>query len=238
MSKLSASSKLFIALVVLAGLGTMADGLLHWECRDLVRFFAFLLIASLASRLKVSLPGVNGNMSVNLPFLLIAIAELSLGEAVVIAAVSTLVQCLPSGGRRMQPVQVLFNLSTVVVAVAASAFTLMRADVMANLAGKSLWIALAGAAYLVANTVPVAGVISLTESKNVAKIWYDIFALTFPYFGLAAAIASITVTASHYVGWQTPLFIAPVMVLTYGSFRRMFRASAPMQLRASAAAAD
>lgn len=237
MPTLSASSKLFIALVVLAGLGAMVGGLRHWDSRDLVRFLAFLLISSLASRLKVSLPGVTGNMSVNLPFLLIAAAELSLGEAVVIAAVSTFVQCLPSGGRRMRPEQVLFNLSTVVIAVAASAFTLLRAAAMANVTEKSLLIVLAGAAYLVANTVPVAGVISLTESKNVAKIWYDIFALTFPYFGLAAAIAAITVAATHYIGWQTPLLIAPVMVLTYGSFRRLFRTFAPMPMH-SAAAAD
>lgn len=43
-----------------------------------------------------------------------------------IAAVSTFAQCMSSGGRRMQPLQVLFNTSTVVLAVGVAAFALQR----------------------------------------------------------------------------------------------------------------
>lgn len=237
MPKLSASAKLFISLMVLAGLGTLISGLVRWDCKDLVRFFSFLVIAALASRLKVSLPGVNGNMSVNLPFLLIAVVELSLGEAVVIAAVSTFVQCLPSGGRKMNPVQALFNTSTLVLSVGVGAMVFLRASAMAGLAQKSLLIALSGAAYLLANTVPVAAVISLTEGKNIVKLWHDIFRLTFPYFGFGALIAAVAVTATHYVGWQTPLFVAPVMALTYHSYKRFFAAPSPATQKFHAAAA-
>lgn len=239
MQKLHNKARFFICLVVAAGLGTMVGGMLRWECRDLVRFLSFLVIASLASRLKLSLPGVNGNMSMNLPFLLVAVAELSPGEAMVIAAVSTFVQCVPSGGRRMQPLQVLFNTSTVVLAVGAAAFALQRGGSLSTLTAQSVLTAFAGTAYLIANTVPVASVIALTEGKNVLKTWNEIFSLTFPYFGFGSAIAALTVAASHYIGWQTPLLIAPVMVLTYRSFRRLFTAAVPEPLRVqSAAAAD
>ena len=172
MPKLNASAKLFISLVVLAGLGTLISGLVRWDCKDLVRFFSFLVIAALASRLKVSLPGVNGNMSVNLPFLLIAVVELSLGEAVVIAAVSTLVQSLATGNRKLNPVQALFNTSTLVLSVGVGAMVFLRASAMTSIAQKSLLIAMSGAAYLLANTLPVAAIISLTEQKNVVKLWH------------------------------------------------------------------
>ena len=54
-----------------------------------------LALAALTSRLKVKLPGVNGNMSVNLPFLLTAVVNLSAAEAIVVTCVSTAVQCWP-----------------------------------------------------------------------------------------------------------------------------------------------
>ena len=239
MHNLHNKAKFFICLVVLAGLGTMAGGMLRWDCTDVLRFVSFLVVASLASRLKVSLPGVTGNMSMNLPFLLIAIAELSLGEAVVIAAASTLVQCLPSGGRRLRPVQVLFNTSTLVLAVGAGAFAFQRGASMSSALAESLLTVVAGVAFLIANTAPVAGVIAMSEGKSVLKVWNEIFSLTFPYFGLGAAIAALTVAASHYIGWQTPLFIIPVMVLAYRSFKRLFTATLPEPLRMrSAAAAD
>ena len=240
MPKLSASAKLFIGLVVLGGLATLVSGLLRWECKDLIRFFSFLVVAALASRLKVSLPGINGSMSVNVPFLLIAALELSLGEAIVIAAVSTFIQCLPSGGRRMQVVQVLFNVTTLVLAVAAGAAVFARGVLMPNLAGKALFTVMAGLAYLLVDTVPVAAVISLVEHKDVVGIWTEIFNLTFPYFGFSAAIAAVAVTAAQHAGWQFPLFIAPVMALTYVSYKRYFANVVPatQKFRASAAAAD
>ena len=50
---------------------------------------AILVMAAGTSRMKAKLPGINGNMSVNLPFLLTAIATLSAAEAIVITAIST-----------------------------------------------------------------------------------------------------------------------------------------------------
>jgi hypothetical protein len=237
MPKLNTGAKLLISLVALAGLGTLAAGLLHWECKDLARFLSFLVVTVLASRLKLRLPGINGSMSVNLPFLLIAIVELSLGEAVVIAAVSTLAQCLPSAGRKLNAVQALFNVSTLVVSVGCGALAYLRSVAVPNLGGKILLISAAGAAYLAANTLPVAAIISLTEDKNVVNLWREIFTLTFPYFGFGAAIAMVAATATYYVGWQTPLLVAPLMAATYFSYRRYFATPVTAAHKLGAAAA-
>jgi len=61
---------------------------------------AVLLLAAATSRMKVKLPGINGNMSVNLPFLLTAVVSLSAAEAVFVTCVSTVVQCWPRRPRR------------------------------------------------------------------------------------------------------------------------------------------
>ena len=72
---------------------------------------AVLVMAAATSRMKVKLPGVNGNMSVNLPFLLTAVVSLSSAEAVLITCVSTVVQCWPRKNAKFNPQQMAFNLS-------------------------------------------------------------------------------------------------------------------------------
>jgi len=67
-----------------------------------VRFIAFLLVACLAARLKVKLPGVTGSMSVNLPFILVAVEEMGQLEALLIACLSSLTQCLPRDQRNFK----------------------------------------------------------------------------------------------------------------------------------------
>src|SRR6266436_3963294 len=56
---------------------------------------AILALAAATSRMKVKLPGIDGNMSVNLPFLLTAAVSLSMLETVAIALISTGIQCWP-----------------------------------------------------------------------------------------------------------------------------------------------
>jgi len=230
MKNISISAKLFIGAMAAAGIAALAGGLLKWECHDPVRFLSLLIIAMTASRLKVKLPGTTGNMSVNLPFILIAVAELSFPETLLIAAFSALMQGMPAKGWRMKPVQALFNIATLVVAVAAADVVFRYSAAIPSLAAKSLLIALAGAAFLVADTVPVAAVIAMTENLNPLKVWHEILTLTFSYFALSAGIAAIAATASHYVGWQTPLFMLPVMIGAYLSYKRYFRLTASVAI--------
>src|SRR6202050_3048088 len=60
---------------------------------------ALLALAAATSRMKVKLPGIDGNMSVNLPFLLMAVVNLSALAAVLIACTYTGVQCWPKQAR-------------------------------------------------------------------------------------------------------------------------------------------
>src|SRR5271156_2444356 len=72
---------------------------------------AVLALAAATSRMRIKLPGIDGNMSVNLPFLLMAVVNLSALEAVFIACASTVVQCWPKADTKFKPEQMLFNVS-------------------------------------------------------------------------------------------------------------------------------
>jgi len=113
----SRAARLFICFIILCGFSVLGYGVLQIHPLHQFPFLTLLVIALVAARLKLKLPGLNGNMSVNLPFILIAIVELSLFEALVIALVSTVAQCFPSNGGKPKALQTLFNASTMAVAV-------------------------------------------------------------------------------------------------------------------------
>src|SRR5947209_170946 len=97
----SFSARIFVALIVISGLMVLGDAVLNAKAMPTVRILAFLLAACLAARLKIKLPGLTGTMSVNLPFILVAAAEMNTAEALAVGFMSTFVQCLPRGKQKL-----------------------------------------------------------------------------------------------------------------------------------------
>ena len=122
-------TKTFIGGMALAAIaGTTYSGLASHALHPGYAL-AVLALAAATSRMKIKLPGIDGNMSVNLPFLLMAVVNLSAIEAVSIACLSTVVQCWPKSASKFRPEQMLFNVS--MMAFAAS---------MANLIWNAGWL--------------------------------------------------------------------------------------------------
>jgi hypothetical protein len=184
---------------------------------------ALLALAAATSRMKVKLPGIDGNMSVNLPFLLMGVVNLSALEAVVIASLSTMVQCWPKLDAKFKPRQMLFNIS--MMAFATSLANLIWS---AGWLGKGAWaseplmLASATAAFFVGQTAPVAGIIKLAEGAAMRRIWLGIVQLSFPYYVLSAGMTSMANLVSHHFGWQTALVVFPVMYGIHRSYRVYF----------------
>jgi len=89
---LTPGAKLLISLVVAAGTGVLLYGAIHPTSKNIAQFICYLLIAILASRLKVNLPGITGTMSVNFLFILLGILELSFTETLVLGTAAIMVQ--------------------------------------------------------------------------------------------------------------------------------------------------
>ncbi len=179
------------------------------------RALALFVLAFINARLKLKLPGLTGNMAVNLPFLLIAITQLSLWEALLVALPACALQCFPktaSGGLgKPKPIQMLFNLSTTAVAVGG-----------AHLAG-GRFVILATACFFLIQTVPVAGIIAITEGRGLVKLWCQIANLSFPFYVLSAGIASLVVGSTEsQLAWQLPIIGVPVLYAVYRSYQTYF----------------
>jgi hypothetical protein len=217
----------FIGLMFAAGIAGAVWAGVHGHALHPTHALALLVFAAITARMKVKLPGVDGNMSVNMPFLLMAVVSLSAAETIAIACVSTVVQCWPKRGSQFKPEQMLFNVSMM-------AFATSVASIMWNAGwfGKSVWtseplmLASATATFFLGQTAPVAGIITLTEGAAMRRIWISIAQLTFPYFVVSAGMTSMVDVMSQHIGWHWALAIFPVMYAIHRSYRVYFKQSA------------
>src|SRR6266576_2828161 len=215
--EMNAGARVFIAVVVLCGTSVLTYTVLHGASRDPLKFLCYLVIALVASRLKVNLPGITGTISVNFLFLLLGVLELSLSETMALGCAAVVVQCFDRD--RPVPIQVAFNVCSTALAIAAT-FAAYRFPLFHRVVGNpSTLLFMAACVYFVANTVPVAAVISLTERRSLRRIWADCYFWSFPYYLVGAGVAGMMSWLHDFTDWQTSLLILPVVYLIYRSYR-------------------
>jgi hypothetical protein len=184
---------------------------------------AVLALAVATSRMKVKLPGVDGNMSVNLPFLLAAAVNLSAAEAVSIACISTLVQCWPKRGMQLKTGQMIFNVSMMALASSLAGLLFHSAWLQGvTWVSEPLAIALAAGTLFLSQTVPVAAIIALSDDGTMAKVWWNLAHLSFPYYVVSAGMSSMMQTVDHHLGWGAALAVFPVMYGIHRSYVTYF----------------
>jgi diguanylate cyclase (GGDEF)-like protein/putative nucleotidyltransferase with HDIG domain len=211
-------ARIYIALTATAGAVGLATSLLHWHSTDPLKFVCYLLIAVLASTMKVRLPGIQGSMSVHFLFVLLGILELSLPETMVIGCAAALVQTVWKPVNPPEPVKVVFNVLS--MTSNAICLTYFACELSAGLLRHSvpLLLVVAACAYFLSNTIPVSIVIALTEQRSLRGIWAATYFWSFPYYLAGAAVVGSVSFANRYVGWQSALLVLPVMYWLYRSY--------------------
>jgi putative nucleotidyltransferase with HDIG domain len=212
-------ARAFIAGMALAALGCFAFAIFHWRSTDPVKFGCYLAAALLASSFKVTLPGIEGTLSMNFLFTLIGILEMSLPETLLIGLVSTLAQFYWRPARKSKPVQLVFNLSHVTVCSAAAygAYQLVSIHVLHGPGPLALLVA--AITIFVFGTAAMSTIIGLTEAKPVPKVWRESYLWLFPYYLVGAAIAGFVSFLNQHIGWQASLLVLPPIYLMYRSYR-------------------
>jgi diguanylate cyclase (GGDEF)-like protein/putative nucleotidyltransferase with HDIG domain len=218
MKAIPMSARTFIALVTLAGVGCMVGSIFTSQSSGMVRFFCYVAVALVASRMKVVLPGINGTMSVSFLFILLGVLDLSFSETLALGCLVTLVQCYWGMSRRLTWVQVVFNVCGTALA-ASVAYGVFHSGLRVVLNGsRPLLLLCAAASYFIANTIPIAVVISMTEHRPLRKIWHECYFWSFPYYLVGAGIAGLVSWMDQVVGWQTSLLVLPAVYVIYRSY--------------------
>jgi putative nucleotidyltransferase with HDIG domain len=212
-------ARVYIAGMVLAAVGCCGLAFFHWQSSDPVKFSCYVAAAMLAAMFKVTLPGIEGTLSVNFIFTLLGILEMSLPETLLIGLVSTLAQFYWKPARRLKLIQLIFNLSQVTVCSAAAygVYKLVAIHLLHRPGPLALLIA--AISYFLCNTVAMSTIIGLTENKPIEKVWHESYIWSFPYYMVGAAIAGIVSFLNAHIGWQAALLVLPPIYLMYRSYR-------------------
>src|SRR5499425_394577 len=210
------SARLYISVVVALGSAVLAVGAMHPTSHQPVKFVCYLVVAVAASRLKVNLPGITGTMSVNFLFILLGILELSFAETLALGCFAILTQCFYRD--RPRTVQVVFNTCATSIAIGL-AYIVYHVTFFHVQNNPAVLLVATASTYFVANTLPVATIISLTERKSLRHIWSDCYFWSFPYYLVGAGVAGLVTWLNKIVEWQTSLLILPAVYLIYRSYR-------------------
>ncbi|HLX85362.1 MAG TPA: diguanylate cyclase [Terriglobales bacterium] len=215
---MSIRARLFIGVTAALGVWALIHSLWHWQSLDLARFACYLLVAVLASSLKIQLPGIDGTMSVNFLFILLSVLELNLPETLAIGCTATLAQCLFGTRQKLVPVKIVFNVFSMMAnAIFVSYFAYHALQRWLG-EGTLPLLVITALIFFVANTVPVAVIIALTEGKSAHKVWAECHFWSFPFYMVGAAVVFGVGYFSRQVGWQTSLLILPLVYWVYRSY--------------------
>jgi diguanylate cyclase (GGDEF)-like protein/putative nucleotidyltransferase with HDIG domain len=215
--EIGATARSFIVVVVLCGTIVLTYSVLHGKSADPFKFFCYLVITLAASRLKVNLPGISGTMSVNFLFFLLGVVELSLAETMALGCAAVVVQCFDR--ERPVPIQVAFNVCSTALAIALTFASYHYSMSRSPVSNPSTALFLAACIYFMANTLPIAAVISLTERRSLRKIWAECYFWSFPYYLVGAGVVGMMSWLHGFADWQTSLLTLPVIYLIYRSYR-------------------
>lgn len=223
----SLSAQIYVALIIVSGFLSLGDALRKLHSMPSASFLTILVLATVAARLRVKLPGLTGVMSVNLPFILLAATLPSTAEALAVGFISTFAQCLPREKRKLNLPQITFNCCALTLAVAAARWIYMSPELASVVATPALRLAVAAGGYFLANTVAVSLVIALTETVNVFRTWASMFQLSFPYLAASAGVAGLALLVGQDIRWQACFAVLAVMLGVFQSYRRYFAAALP-----------
>src|SRR5246127_5452522 len=218
-SALSIQTKAFVGITALAGAVVLVFSLSHWQSQDPTRFVCYLIVALLASGLKVQLPGIDGTMSVNFLFILLGVLELSLPETLVIGCTASLAQSVWQLRGRLDPVKVLFNVCGMMANATALTYLTYYSLVGRFGSNKPILLMVSALMFFFANTLPISIVIALTEGKSSRRVWSECYFWSFPYYLVGAAAVGLVGIINRSAGWQTSLLVLPLIYWVYRSYR-------------------
>ena len=206
--------KVYAGSVITIGALVFLLSSLQWTTPT-TAFWAYLGVSSIASLIKLRLPRMTGNYSLNFIFILIGIIYFSLPETLSAAAAAALLQSVCFTKRRPAAIQVLFNMANLVLSGALCWFTAHTLLPSGLRNYEYAVLAAAAAVYFVVNTVLVSGVLHLLEGKPLTELCREWYVWYLPYYLVGAAIVGMLPNGHHLPSTESCLILIPLLYLIH-----------------------
>ncbi|MBI2835448.1 MAG: diguanylate cyclase [Acidobacteria bacterium] len=224
MKSLPLGARLYVSAIIACGAYFLLAYLPLAEFNNPTLFVVLLVLSSLTSLFKVTLPLARSGSTMSVSYAVDFASLLMLGphETMLVAMASAWTQCTFRMKARNPLYRTLFSMACLAITVQAAGqiyYLLAGAGVphgLYELAGP-----LVGAAttYFMVNTVAIAAAIALSTGQRIGQVWNDNFLWSAPSYFVgagAAGLAAAIVERSGY--WLVPLTAAP-LYLTYRTYK-------------------
>src|ERR1700678_3297081 len=207
--------KALVCLAVAGGFTSLCL-VLGQPAQQWLRFSVYFAAILLSSGMKVGLPKSEGTMSLNFPFILLGILQLSPLQAVCLAVCSVIAQCRIRVVRPFTLIQILFNVANVTTATVLAWYGyvgLLRLHCPVAPA-----LAIAATIYFFSNTIPLALVIGWDQEVDPFVLWRRDFWWFLPFYIVGAILAATAYLIGLAFGWITSLLLVPMVYTVYRTY--------------------
>src|ERR1700733_4322674 len=207
--------KALVCLAVAGGFTSLCL-VLGQPAQQWLRFSVYFAAILLSSGMKVGLPKSEGTMSLNFPFILLGILQLSPLQAVCLAACSVIAQCRIRVVRPFTLIQILFNVANVTTATVLAWYGYEQ--LLRGHCPEAPALAVAAAIFFFSNTIPVALVIAWDQQIDPFALWRRDFWWFLPFYVVGAILAATAHLISMTFGWVTSLLLIPMVYTVYRTY--------------------
>lgn len=212
-------AKIYAYSSILVGLVALALALSQWRNQDLLKFAFYLLFVALSSQMKVTMPGVNGTMSVNFLFTLLAVTLLDPAQSVLVSITGALTQLLWKSKSKLKRIHVMFNAASSTISCGI-AYLVFHSTALRGLNSTfTLMVFWTSVTFFIVNTSMVAIVAAMSIEKPVWKFWKDNYFWTAPQYLFGALLTWLVHIIENLAGWEISVLVFPAVFLVERSYR-------------------
>ena len=212
-------ARIFAYSTILFGLIALALALSNWKGDNLLQFAFYIVFVALCSQMKVRMPGVNGTMSVNFVFTLLAVTALDPSKTVIVSVTGALTQLLWNSKNKLKLIHVMFNAASCATSCGL-AYLIFHSEFLRNINSKFpimvFWTAIG---FFIFNTVSVATIAALSLEKPVWQFWKDNYFWTSPQYLFGAMLTWLIHVLVGVFGWEVSVLVLPGLFFVDRSYR-------------------
>ena len=224
-TKLSPAAKIYIAVVIVAGLAAFAHSASVVSNSPPSRGWAVLVaLTMLTGSLTLKIPTISARLSVSEVFVFSAVLWFGSGIATFIVVLEALIGTLWLRGRNRTPVRTLFNVSAAASAI-WSASLIYKLIAPHPVGGRPavedllLPVAVLAISYFAINSFLIAIALSFEHKTSPVELWRRNFLWLSLNHLVGASVAVMLVAYTPSIDFPTLSAVLPLLVITYLMFR-------------------
>ncbi|MBI5282175.1 MAG: diguanylate cyclase [Candidatus Solibacter usitatus] len=215
---MSSKARAFQAIILVLALAMAVRQGLTWTSSNDPAFLAYLALTVVTSLLRLGVPTAAGTISVGFIFILASIAQLNLGQTLIIGVSGTVIHCMRDQKNRVDWLSLAFQTAVVVLGIEAANAAYQRIYGLLPHGGVAAALPLAGTILFLVTAFPLAATTALSERELLRRVWQNRFLWSLPYYLAGAALAGLLTAVVHLPWWQTAVMILPLLFLVYRSY--------------------